>query len=237
MKEFSHILKELRNKKGLSQEALGRIINVSRSAIAKYENGLGLPSEDVINALCNYFNVDKDYLFPKENLEEIIVSKNKKIQFQKIAIVISACFVFLTAFIGLINIIPSPASSGGLEVINAKELEQTPTNQIKFFKYNEYEFGYKNIHKNDNNEFILKPGGELWSLDGMIDHLMGYYNGENTELYFYTHALNKVKVEYVSITSEGKYCYDTPEYKFGYNFVIINNTLDDINIRQLEFWC
>ena len=36
MKEFSHILKELRNKKGLSQEALGRIINVSRSAIAKY---------------------------------------------------------------------------------------------------------------------------------------------------------------------------------------------------------
>ena len=82
-KEFSQVLKELRNNKGLSQEALGRIVNVSRSAIAKYENGLGLPSEDVIEALYNYFNVDKDYLFPKENLEEIIVSKNKKIQFQK----------------------------------------------------------------------------------------------------------------------------------------------------------
>ena len=56
MKEFSQVLKELRNNKGLSQEALGRIVNVSRSAIAKYENGLGLPSEDVIEALYNYFN-------------------------------------------------------------------------------------------------------------------------------------------------------------------------------------
>ena len=63
------------------------------------------------------------------------------------------------------------------------------------------------------------------------------YNGENTNLYFYTNALNKVEVEYVSISSEGKYCYDTPEYKFGYNFVICNNTQQDINIGYIEFWC
>ena len=39
-------------------------------------------------------------------------------------------------------------------------------------------FGYKNVCKNDNDEFILKPGGELWSLDGMPDYLMGYYLGD-----------------------------------------------------------
>lgn len=237
MKEFSQILKELRNKKGLSQEALGKTVNVSRSAIAKYENGLGLPSEDVKQALCDYFNVDKNYLFPKENLEEIIVSKNKKIKSQGIAIIISLCFAFLAAFIVLVNLIPSPASSGGLETVNAKKISNVPTEKINFFSYGEYEFGYKNVCKNDKKEFILKPGGELWSLDGMPDYLMGYYNGENTELYFYTNALNKVKVEYATITSDDKYCYNTPEYKFGYNFVIINNTSEDINIRQLEFWC
>ncbi len=80
MKEFSEVLKVLRKKEGLSQEALGSIIHVSRSAIAKYENGLGIPSEEVIIALCNYFNVDRDYLFPKENIEEVIVSKNLKIK-------------------------------------------------------------------------------------------------------------------------------------------------------------
>ena len=71
MKEFSTILKELRTKEKLSQEALGNIIHVSRSSVAKYENGLGLPSEDVINALCDYFKVDKNYLFPKENVEKL----------------------------------------------------------------------------------------------------------------------------------------------------------------------
>ena len=39
MKEFSEILKELRVNNNLTQEALGEIVHVSRSAIAKYENG------------------------------------------------------------------------------------------------------------------------------------------------------------------------------------------------------
>lgn len=237
MKEFSQVLKELRNNKGLSQEALGRIVNVSRSAIAKYENGLGLPSEDVIEALCNYFNVEKDYLFPKENFEEIIVTKNKKIKFQKILLICSLCLITIGLLVGIVNIVPNIASSGGMDIITAEKLAENSSEQIKFFKYGKYEFGYKNVYKNDNNEFILKPGGELWSLDGIPDYLMGYYNGENTELYFYTNALNKIEVECVTITSDDKYCYNTPEYKFGYNFVIVNNTSEDINIRQLEFWC
>ena len=135
------------------------------------------------------------------------------------------------------NFIPSITSSGKMDILTAEKLQKEPEDNIKFFKYNDYEFGYKNVVRNDENEFIIKPGGEIWSLDGMPDYLMGYYNGENTNLYFYTNALNKVEVEYVSISSEGKYCYDTPEYKFGYNFVICNNTQQDINIGYIEFWC
>ena len=86
MKEFSEILRELRIKENLSQEALGNIVHVSRSAIAKYENGLGLPSEEVIEALCKYFKVDKDYLFPRKDVEHLIVEKNKKIKFLKVFI-------------------------------------------------------------------------------------------------------------------------------------------------------
>jgi transcriptional regulator with XRE-family HTH domain len=48
LKEFGQVLRELRKEKGITQETLGNIIHVSRSAIAKYENGLGLPSEEVI---------------------------------------------------------------------------------------------------------------------------------------------------------------------------------------------
>ena len=60
MKEFGQILKELRLGKNLSQEALGKILNVSRSSVARYENGLGLPPSDIVESLCTYFNVDKD---------------------------------------------------------------------------------------------------------------------------------------------------------------------------------
>ena len=41
-------LKKLRVEAGLSQEALADLIHVSRSAIAKYENGGGKPSEDTL---------------------------------------------------------------------------------------------------------------------------------------------------------------------------------------------
>ena len=62
MKDFSAILKELRNKKNISQEELGIIVHFSRSSIAKYENGLGLPSEEVIASLCSYFDVQRLFI-------------------------------------------------------------------------------------------------------------------------------------------------------------------------------
>ena len=106
MKEFGQILKELRLEKNLSQEALGKILNVSRSSVARYENGLGLPPSDIVKSLCTYFNVDKDYLFPKENVEEIIVTKNKKIKFQKILLICSLCLITIGLLVGIVNIIP-----------------------------------------------------------------------------------------------------------------------------------
>ena len=101
MKEFSEILRELRIKENLSQEALGNIVHVSRSAIAKYENGLGLPSEEVIEALCKYFKVDKDYLFPKEDVEQLLIEKNNTIRSKKMIIftLISIIILMISVFL------------------------------------------------------------------------------------------------------------------------------------------
>jgi len=41
--EFKDRIRELRLERGLSQQALADAIYISRSAIAKWENGLGLP--------------------------------------------------------------------------------------------------------------------------------------------------------------------------------------------------
>ena len=76
--EFKDKLKKLRNEVGLSQEALADIIHVSRSAIAKYENGGGKPSEETLKLIADYFKVDISYF---NNDEEIKKTKRPIVGF------------------------------------------------------------------------------------------------------------------------------------------------------------
>lgn len=156
MKEFSEVLKELRNKKGLSQEALGNIVHVSRSAIAKYENGLGIPSEEVIIALCNYFNVERDFLFPKNQIEEVVISKNRKIKKYKYYI-IGLILLICTLLISLVANIFIEKYKENKEKENfiseiQKENEIVPSLEMKFvsFKLDRRMQGYEN----DNDIYI-----------------------------------------------------------------------------------
>ena len=56
--EFKDQLKKLRLEHHLTQKELADIIFVSRSAIAKYENGNGYPSPETLSALADYFHID-----------------------------------------------------------------------------------------------------------------------------------------------------------------------------------
>lgn len=81
--EFSTKLKELRAEKGVSQAKLAADIHISRSAVAKWENGLGLPNDESLKLLSEYFGVSIDELLPDKPAAETIVSKNKTIDQQK----------------------------------------------------------------------------------------------------------------------------------------------------------
>ena len=85
--EFSEKLKELRSEKGISQAKLAADIHISRSAVAKWENGLGLPSDESLKMLAEYFGVGVGELLPDKSNEEILVGKNKTIARQKNAII------------------------------------------------------------------------------------------------------------------------------------------------------
>ena len=101
--EFSEKLKELRVEKGVSQAKLAADIHISRSAVAKWENGFGVPSDESLKLLADYFGVTIDDLIPDKNKEEILVSKNKTIDQQKKVIIgfASGCAIglFLLGFI------------------------------------------------------------------------------------------------------------------------------------------
>lgn len=85
--EFGSKLKELRAEKGVSQAKLAADIHISRSAVAKWENGLGLPNDESLKLLSEYFGVSIDELLPDKPTAETIVSKNKTIDQQWKAIV------------------------------------------------------------------------------------------------------------------------------------------------------
>ena len=72
--ELKDKLRKLRTEAGLSQEALADIIHISRSAIAKYENGNGKPSEETLKALAFYFGVEESEL----KSDEVVRKENKK---------------------------------------------------------------------------------------------------------------------------------------------------------------
>lgn len=87
--EFKDLLAKLRKEKGLSQEALADIIHVSRSAIAKYENGKGIPSDDILEAITNYFPSEKEAL--EEMARVARVQRKRKIN--KLVSLSAAAFV------------------------------------------------------------------------------------------------------------------------------------------------
>jgi transcriptional regulator with XRE-family HTH domain len=93
--EFKENLRRLRMEKGLTQAQLAEKLFVSRSTVAKWENGLGLPNPESMSMLESLFDISASELATKEP-EEVIVKKN-----QKLRIIVSVILwsLFLVLFI------------------------------------------------------------------------------------------------------------------------------------------
>ncbi len=94
--EFKDRLKGKRLQKGISQQKLADAIFVSRSAVAKWENGLGIPNEDSYVALLAYFELRAEEFPLNERTEKVSVFKNKKIR------KLTACVITLSTVLLLI---------------------------------------------------------------------------------------------------------------------------------------
>ena len=59
-------IRDLRSARGWTQEELGRMLNVQKAAISKYEKGIASPSNEVLKKMSSIFNVSTDYLLDNE---------------------------------------------------------------------------------------------------------------------------------------------------------------------------
>ena len=60
--EFKNRFKELRTEKGISQEQIGKMLNMSKMAISHWEKGHSEPSIEQLKILAGFFDVSVDYL-------------------------------------------------------------------------------------------------------------------------------------------------------------------------------
>lgn len=93
---FKDKLRKLREEKGLSQYELADKIYVSRSAIAKWENGFGMPGKESLEILCDFFGVTKEFLLEEDEPIKIIENVNKRSR--KVLILVSAILIPLVLY-------------------------------------------------------------------------------------------------------------------------------------------
>ncbi|MCH5180337.1 MAG: helix-turn-helix transcriptional regulator [Erysipelotrichales bacterium] len=117
--EFKDKLRKLRLEAGLSQEALADNVHISRSAIAKYENGNGNPSEETLKALAFYFGVEES------KLKSDVVIKSENNKRKKIKWTLIACGLFF--MVGIITV-------STIGIVNSIEngTKNSETNKLEF---------------------------------------------------------------------------------------------------------
>ena len=79
---FAKMLRKIRTDKGLSQRELADKICVTRSAITHWENGSRMPDSDTIARLCQFLDVNLDFLLgydiiAGEGINVIVVDDSK----------------------------------------------------------------------------------------------------------------------------------------------------------------
>lgn len=70
-------IKELRKKKKLSQEEMGRLLGLKQTTYAAYEIGKTKFTADIIIEICKLFNVSSDYILGLKDDEYITKEKEQ----------------------------------------------------------------------------------------------------------------------------------------------------------------
>lgn len=101
---FQEKLKQLRLKKGLTQEELANKIFVSRTLISKYENGVAIPTKDNLDKLAIFFNVDSKQLLSENDETSIVIALEEKRQ--KKELILTIFIISLSALVAFYIFLP-----------------------------------------------------------------------------------------------------------------------------------
>lgn len=93
METFAEKLKRMRDEKSLSQQELAQRIFVSRSAVAKWEQGRGFPSVASLQYIAAEFGVTIDELVSDKEVEILQIQKDKKLSLRTTLLIVMSAIL------------------------------------------------------------------------------------------------------------------------------------------------
>jgi transcriptional regulator with XRE-family HTH domain len=166
---FKDKLKENRLKLGMSQEDLAQKVFVSRSAVAKWEQGRGLPEDESLERLAQLFGMSSDDLLTKEDMKQEIATNEKDLTKNKKKILISSLIagvavvaMAVTALCGAFIYRPS-----GEEAIENDSLASTETSDSRLLALNMTSKGRINYSQWRDCQFADEFGNQMSGINDL----------------------------------------------------------------------
>jgi len=189
--KFNEKLIELRKKAGLSQEALGEKLNVTRQTVSKWELGQTAPGMDMLSEMSKIFGISVDELINEEGeskidasitTEHAEISKQKSSKSREKIIVGILVSLLVVAIVSLLLIVTNKsdmdADNNKTEITEQSEgfldkffgiFEKIFGNVIEDFEKNDKEFDVKGF----NNPLSIYNGSTHdLGVKAMIDHII-----------------------------------------------------------------
>jgi DNA-binding XRE family transcriptional regulator len=166
---FKDKLKENRLKLNLSQDQLAQKVFVSRSAVAKWEQGRGLPEDESLDRLAQLFGMPSDELLTKEDMKKEIEADEKNLNRSKKKTLISAivagmAVVGLTATLLCGAFVYNPSGEEAVETYTLDSVESKNDRLIALNLQGKGRINYsqwENAKFRDENEGIIEAPADL----------------------------------------------------------------------------
>lgn len=78
MSIFAERIRDLRDKRGRTQDEVGKVVGKSREAVSKYEIGEREPDLTAVATLAKYFNVSADYMLGITDDSDVLIGSIRK---------------------------------------------------------------------------------------------------------------------------------------------------------------
>ena len=166
---FGARLRDLRNKKELSQQELCSDLGISKAALSYYENGQRVPDIDILLIIADYFNVSADYLLGRTPNKTPNTSKQAVLKYTGLSEAALEEIKYLLEINGEILKVNHNFDLDGVNLLN--DIIETDTFNHLILTIIDYCGIYLNYKRNNHlfeekyREFIVEDNSEYKSME------------------------------------------------------------------------